>query len=195
MERTSEQHRKTLETEIRLTLNLDGQGHHDINSDIGFFDHMLTLWCVHGLFDLTLQARGDLNVDYHHTVEDVGLVLGLAFCEALHDRKGIQRYGLAVTPMDETLTTVAIDLSGRPYLVYQPPVLPHLSSGFNLDLAHEFLWAFTHKAALNLHIIVHYGTSEHHILESIFKGMGRALRQAVAPDERRRGIYSSKGLL
>lgn len=195
MDRRVELHRETLETNIRLSLALDGQGQHDINSGIAFFDHMLTLFCVHGHFDVSLFAQGDLEVDYHHTVEDVGLVLGQAIDQALGERRGIQRYGLAVTPMDEAISNVAIDLSRRPFLVYRTPSLSHYAAGFNLGLAREFFRALAVKAAMNLHIDVPYGDDEHHILESIFKGLGRSLRQAVTYDERRQGVLSSKGLL
>lgn len=189
--------RKTRETNIRVELNLDGSGHHAIASGIPFFDHMLTLFSVHGFFDLTVAARGDIDVDFHHTVEDVGLVLGQALDQALGDRRGIRRYGDATTPMDETLSSVAIDLSGRPFLVYNLPDPNGIRcrGAFDAFLAKEFFRAFSVQGRLNLHINVAYGENEHHIIESIFKALGRALDTAVSFDPRIQGVRSSKAAL
>ncbi len=186
--------RKTGETEIKIELNLDGKGRHEIFTAIPFFDHMLTLFSVHGFFDLKIQAAGDIEVDFHHTVEDVGLVLGKALDQALGDRRSIHRYGYAVTPMDETLTAVAIDLSKRPFLVYHVPEIAQ-SGSFDLILAKEFFRAFSNRSGMNLHINVAYGENEHHIIESMFKALGRALDEAVSLDERISTVRSSKGAL
>jgi imidazoleglycerol-phosphate dehydratase len=187
--------RQTNETEIRIVLNADGRGDNTISTGIPFFDHMLTLFAVHGFFDLTIKARGDLDVDYHHTVEDLGLVLGKAFDTAMGDRNGIIRYGHAVTPMDETLTMVTADLSKRPFLIYNTPGdLSAAGNGFT-GLTKEFFRAFVNQGGLNLHINVLYGENEHHIIESIFKACGRALDQALMPDNRIIGVRSSKGVL
>ncbi len=194
-ERTASIERKTAETEIRLELNLDGTGTPDIATGIPFFDHMLTLFTVHGLFDLKIAAKGDTDVDFHHTVEDIGLVLGDAVDQALGDRKGIHRYGYAVTPMDETLTSVAIDLSRRPFLVYNIPDERRGGGNFDAWLAQEFFRAFSNRSGMNLHVNVAYGENEHHIIESIFKATGRALDQAVSFDGRIIGVRSSKGIL
>ncbi|GAB6907969.1 Imidazoleglycerol-phosphate dehydratase [Desulfosarcina cetonica] len=195
MARTSHIERHTAETRIDAQLNLDGNGLAEIQSGIGFFDHMLTLFCVHGRFDLKLKAIGDLVVDFHHTVEDVGLVLGEALSSALGNRTGIRRYGFAVTPMDETLAKVAIDLSNRPYLVYHLPPAVEAHGAFDRGLAKEFFRAFAVKGGMNLHINVDYGENEHHILEATYKSVGRALRQAVSIDARQKGVRSSKGVL
>lgn len=195
MARTCRIERKTTETQVMVELNLDGEGRADIGTGIPFFDHMLTLFCVHGGFDLKVQARGDLEVDFHHTVEDVALVLGEAVSTALDDRFGIRRYGVAVTPMDEALAEVAIDLSNRPYLVYRLPS-PLTSPGrFDQGLAKEFFRAFSVKGGMNLHINVRYGENEHHVLESVYKSVGRALKRAVFLEAGRRGVRSSKGVL
>lgn len=193
--RISEVERKTSETQISLRINLDGVGQHSVATGIGFFDHMLTLFAVHGFFDLRVDARGDLDVDFHHTVEDIGLVLGEAIDKALGDRKGIKRYGHIVTPMDDALAAVSIDLSNRPYLVYNLPAIPSTNTAFDQLLAKEFFRALAAKGGLNLHINVRYGENDHHILESIFKAFGRALSEAAALDDRVAGIRSSKGLL
>jgi imidazoleglycerol-phosphate dehydratase len=195
MARTSRIERNTSETQVMVELSLDGQSLADIDTGIAFFDHMLSLFCVHGGFDLNIRAKGDLEVDFHHTVEDVGLVLGEAVSTALGDRAGIRRYGFAVTPMDDALAEVAIDLSNRPFLVYHLP--PGAGSGERFDraLAKEFFRAFAVKGGMNLHINVKYGENEHHVLESIYKSVGRALNQAVFVDPHRRGVRSSKGLL
>lgn len=193
--RISEVDRKTKETAIIIKFNLDGKGDHEISTGIPFFDHMLTLFAVHGFFDLCISAKGDIEVDFHHTVEDVGLVLGDAFEKAIGDRKGIKRYGFSVTPMDDALASVAIDLSKRPYLVFNIPNLKTTGGKFNFPLAKEFFRAFSTLGRMNLHINVSYGENEHHIIESIFKAAGRALNQAVSFDERITDVRSTKGTL
>jgi len=195
MSRTSRIERKTAETQIAVEIELDGEGKADVQTGIAFFDHMLTLFCVHGCFDLSVAANGDLEVDFHHTVEDVGLVLGEAVSAALDNRAGIERYGFAVTPMDEALAQTAIDLSNRPYLVYRLPKALDCVGPFDAGLAKEFFRAFAVKGGMNLHVNVPYGENEHHVLESIFKSVGRALKQAVRTDTARAGVLSSKGIL
>ncbi|MGD2029802.1 MAG: imidazoleglycerol-phosphate dehydratase HisB [Desulfobacterales bacterium] len=195
MERTARIERETKETRITLELNLDGNGKDSISTGIPFFDHMLTLFTVHGFFDLSIDAIGDIDVDFHHTIEDVGLVLGEAFNEALGDRKGIKRFGHSVTPMDDALSSVAVDLSKRPFLVYNVPQQVDLGGNNFTSLTKEFLRAFSNRNAMNLHVNVLYGENEHHILESIFKTMARALDQATSFDNRLKGIRSSKGIL
>jgi len=193
--RKAEVQRQTKETRIRIAIDLDGNGSHKIDTGIPFFDHMLVLFAVHGFFDLEVEAAGDLDVDHHHTVEDVGLVLGDAFHQALKDRIGIRRYGYAVTPMDETLASVAVDLSGRPFLVYNLPDAGRRDGAFGRALAKEFFRAFANRCGMNLHINVDYGENGHHILEAVFKATGRALDQAVIVDPRVTGAHSSKGSL
>jgi imidazoleglycerol-phosphate dehydratase len=195
MNRTAEVERITKETNIRISLNLDGRGHTEIASGIPFFDHMLTLLAVHGFFDISVHAEGDLDVDFHHTVEDVGLVFGEALDKALNERKGIKRYGHAVTPMDDALAAVTVDLSNRPFFVYHIPSVVSSGIAFNYTLANEFFRALATRGGLNLHINVSYGENEHHVLESIFKAFGRALDQASSFDERIIGVQSSKGSL
>jgi imidazoleglycerol-phosphate dehydratase len=195
MQRQSEIERITAETNIRAQLGLDGNGLNDIQTGIPFFDHMLTLFSVHGFFDLAMSAEGDLEVDFHHTVEDVGIVLGGALNQALGDRKGICRYGHAVTPMDESLAEVIIDLSKRPYLVVHLPQLVPVRSDFDYLLLKEFLRAFSTHGGLNLHVNVPYGENEHHMIEAVFKSLGRALDQACSLDGRIKSVRSSKGKL
>jgi imidazoleglycerol-phosphate dehydratase len=189
MERTAEVERKTKETSIRIVLKLIGNGNNEISTGIPFFDHMLTLFTVHGFFDLSIDATGDIDVDFHHTVEDVGLVLGDAFDSALGDRKGIKRFGHAVTPMDDALASVAI------VLVYNVPTIPTSERHAFTSLTKEFLRAFSNRCGMNLHVNVFYGDNEHHINESIFKAVGRALGQAASFDDRIRDVRSSKGVL
>ena len=165
--------RNTTETQIKVELNLDGEGKSDIHTGIPFFDHMLQLFCVHGRFDLSVNAKGDLAVDFHHTVEDVGLVFGDAVSQALAERAGIRRYGFAVTPMDDALAEVAIDLSNRPFLVFHLPPVVESEGPFHRGIAKEFFRAFAVKGGMNLHINVKYGDNEHHILEAIYKSVGR----------------------
>ena len=185
--------RKTKETDIALELNLDGSGESRVRTGIPFLDHMLDLFAKHALFDLKLKAKGDLAVDYHHTVEDVGLVLGDALNQALGDRKGIVRYGNAVLPMDESLSRVALDLGGRPYLVYEVETRKKRIRDFDLGLIEEFFRAFTTQARMNLHIRLMYSKEPHHAYESVFKGVARALGMACARDSRVKGVPSSKG--
>jgi len=195
MERTAKVERKTKETRISMELNLDGSGKNKISTGIPFFDHMLTLFTVHGFFDLSVDAIGDIDVDFHHTVEDVGLVLGDAFEKALGGRKGITRFGHAVTPMDDALSSVAVDLSKRPFLVYNIPKKADTGGNTFTSLTKEFLRAFANRGGMNLHVNVLYGENEHHIIESVFKAMARALDQATSFDGRLKGIRSSKGVL
>jgi imidazoleglycerol-phosphate dehydratase len=195
MPRSATIQRDTAETTIRLAVNLDGAGQATLASGVGFFDHMLTLLAKHSLIDLTVEAKGDLHVDAHHTVEDVGICFGKALAQALGDKAGIRRYGSATVPMDETLVTAALDLSGRPFCVWQAEVPPEMLGGFNAPLAEEFWRAVASSAAMNLHVVCHHGRNAHHIVEAIFKACARALRQAVEPDPRMTGIPSTKGVL
>lgn len=193
--RTASIHRETGETKIDLEINLDGTGRADIATGIGFFDHMLTLLAKHSLIDLTIKAQGDLHVDAHHTVEDVGICLGKSLAQALGDKAGIRRYGSATVPMDETLVTAAVDLGGRAYCVWHVEVPPEMLGNFNAALAEEFWRAVAGNATLNLHVVCHHGRNSHHIIEGVFKAAARALRQAVERDPRMPGIPSTKGLL
>jgi len=195
MDRSAEVERKTAETDIRIRMQLDGSGENGIATGIPFFDHMLTLFAVHGFFDLTVEANGDIDIDFHHTVEDAGLVLGDALSQCLGNRKGIKRYGYAVTPMDETLAAVAVDLSNRPFLVFNVPSTEGQAPPFDLSITKEFFRALSTRGGMNIHINVRYGENEHHIIESIFKATGRALDQATGLDERISGVRSSKGSL
>jgi imidazoleglycerol-phosphate dehydratase len=195
MPRQAEIQRTTAETRIRLALDLDGTGRAEVATGVGFLDHMLTHLARHGLFDLTVQAEGDLHVDAHHTVEDVGIVLGQALKQALGDKAGVRRYGDATVPMDETLVTAAVDLSGRPFLVWRADVPNELLGSFQAQLGEEFWRAVSSAGALNLHVILHHGRNTHHILEAVFKAVARALRQAVEPDPRSSAIPSTKGVL
>ncbi|MFZ7126363.1 MAG: imidazoleglycerol-phosphate dehydratase HisB [Desulfobacterales bacterium] len=193
LKRSAEVERITSETQIRIKLTVDGSGITDIQTGIPFFDHMLTLMAHHGFMDLELGAKGDLDIDAHHTVEDVGLVLGDAVDQALGERKGIRRYGYAVTPMDDSLASVAVDLSKRPYLIYNVGDPKGEPSHFPPALAREFFRALATRAGMNLHINLAYGGDRHHVLEAVFKSLGRALDEATAIDERVRGVRSTKG--
>lgn len=194
--RASSVERKTKETQIRMDLNLDGQGKNDeISTGIPFFDHMLSLFAHHGFFDLTVDAKGDLEVDFHHTVEDLGLVMGETIQKTIGDRMGIRRFGHAVTPMDESLASVAVDLSNRPYLVFNVPSSFTQSGNSMTCLTKEFFRALATKGGMNLHINVSYGENEHHIIESVFKSMGRAMNEATRIDPRINAVRSSKGTL
>ena len=195
MKRIAEINRKTKETDIFLKLNLDGSGKHEISTQIPFFDHMLSLFAVHGFFDLNIAAKGDVEVDFHHTVEDIGLVLGEAVDNALTERKGIKRYGHTVLPMDDALSSVTVDMSKRPFLAYNVSCSPWQQGDFDILLAKEFFRAFANKGGMNLHINLLYGENMHHILESIFKATGLAIDHAVSFDKRVSGIHSSKGVL
>jgi imidazoleglycerol-phosphate dehydratase len=195
MPRTASIKRRTGETSIELTLNLDGTGQAHIETGVGFFDHMLTLLAKHALFDLSVQAEGDLEVDQHHTVEDVGICLGKALAQALGDKKGITRYGSKTIPMEETLVTSAVDLSGRMWLVFQVKFPTEKIGNFDTDLIETFWQAVAANALMNLHLVLHHGSNSHHISEGLFKGTARALREAVAVDPRQTGVPSSKGSL
>jgi imidazoleglycerol-phosphate dehydratase len=195
MARTSVIERKTGETQIAIELNLDGQGQSEVATGIGFFDHMLILWARHGLFDLKVTANGDLEVDGHHTVEDTGIVLGAAIKDALGDKKGIKRYGTAFVPMDEALAFVSLDISGRPYLVFEAELPGGSIGGFDTELVEEFLRALAVHAGLTLHVRLLYGKNAHHMVEGIFKALGRALSEACLKDERIVGVMSTKGVL
>jgi imidazoleglycerol-phosphate dehydratase len=195
MTRNASIERITRETRIRLELQIDGSGAAKICTSVPFLDHMLDLFTRHGLFDLQVEATGDIDIDFHHTVEDIGIVLGTAFREALGDKQGIRRYGQASVPMDETLASVAVDLSGRPYLIYNVR-LPKIKIGeFDVELAREFFQAFVNNVGANLHINVMYGDNIHHILEACFKGVARALDMATQRDPRIEGVMSTKGKL
>ncbi len=195
MSRTAQIERTTSETRIRLDLNVDGTGTASICTSVPFLDHMLNLFARHGLFDLQVEASGDIDIDFHHTVEDIGIVLGQAFKQALGEKKGIRRYGQATVPMDETIASVAIDISGRPYLVYHVN-LPKVKIGeFDVELAREFFQAFVNHAGINLHINVMYGDNVHHIIEACFKAFARSMDAASQIDPRVAGVMSTKGTL
>ena len=195
MSRSAQIHRKTAETDIRLELELDGAGAADIATGVGFFDHMLTLLAKHAAIDLKVAANGDLHVDQHHTVEDVGIAFGQALKKALGDKAGIRRYGHFTLPMEETLVTVAIDLSGR-YALHFDVKFPSTKIGeFDSELVEDFWQATAANALCNLHVMVHHGRNSHHIAEGIFKGAARALRMAIEPDPRMPGVPSTKGTL
>lgn len=187
--------RKTKETDITVTLNLDGQGKADIDSGIGFFDHMLNGFTRHGFFDLDLKAKGDLEVDCHHTVEDTGIVLGQTLAKALEDKAGIRRFGSNILPMDETLVLCAIDLSGRPYFCFDHEFTVPKVGDFDTEMVREFFYAISYSAGMNLHIKVLSGINNHHIIEAIFKAFGKALDEAVSFDPRVKGVLSTKGSL
>lgn len=195
MTRTSTVKRKTRETDIELTFTIDGTGRADISTGIGFFDHMLELFTKHGLFDLQLKAKGDLNVDAHHTVEDVGLALGQALREALGEKKGLCRYGWCLLPMDDALVRIALDCSGRPYLAYEAPEDAGSIGDFPFQLLEEFLRAFSVQGGLNLHVTLLDGRDTHHMAEAVFKGLARTLDQATQIDPRVQGVPSTKGQL
>jgi imidazoleglycerol-phosphate dehydratase len=188
--------RKTKETQIELSLDIDGTGANTVSTGVGFFDHMLDLLSKHSLIDLNIDAKGDLNVDQHHTVEDVGICIGQALEKAVGDKKGIYRYGWSILPMDESLAQVALDLSGRPAMVFNVTFTSPLIGEFATELVMEFFQAIANNAKMNLHINVPYGSNSHHIAEAIFKGFAKALRQALTVDDRARdAIPSTKGSL
>jgi imidazoleglycerol-phosphate dehydratase len=194
--RQAQHERKTQETEVSLQLNIDGTGAAKIETTIPFFNHMLTAWAKHGLMDLTVDARGDIDVDLHHTVEDVGIVLGLAFRQALGDKRGVVRYGTATIPMDEALIVASVDLSGRPFLVFNVPIGRARIANFDLDLLKDFFRAFAFNAEVTLHVNMQYGENLHHVAEAVFKAVGRALAEATRLHPRIVGILpSTKGTL
>lgn len=193
--RTAKVERETAETSVKLTLELDGSGQTQIDTGIGFFDHMLNLFAAHGQFDLTVRCDGDLEVDGHHSVEDIGITLGQALKQALGDKRGIRRYGTFFLPMDETLAMVSLDISGRPFLVYEAGEMAPMIGGYDTELTEEFLRALAVNAGLTLHVKILYGTNSHHKVEAIFKALGHALREAVSHDPRVTGIPSTKGSL
>ena len=193
--RTTAASRNTKETQVSLTLNLDGIGKSDIVTGLGFFDHMLTLFAAHSLIDMTLHCNGDLHVDGHHTVEDTGIALGQAFAEGLGDKTGLRRYGHFTLPMDESLATVAVDFSGRACLVYDVEFQSAQVGQFETELVREFWQGFVNGAKCTLHLVLHYGTNGHHIAEALFKAAARAIREAVEIDPRQQSIPSTKGML
>jgi len=197
MPRKAKVTRKTKETDIKVSINLDGRGNYKVNTSIPFVDHMLCLMSKHGHIDLEVQAKGDIEVDYHHLIEDVGIVLGEAINKALGKKLQIRRYGETLTPMDESLAQVVIDLSGRPYLVYKvkPPRGSNQIQSLGISIFEDFFRSLSNNAGMNLHILLHYGRDPHHIVEAIFKGFGRALRSAVEIHPKAKGVPSTKGRL
>lgn len=195
MNRTAAVERNTKETQIKLSINLDGSGKADINTGIGFFDHMLEGFARHGFFDLSVQASGDLHVDDHHTVEDVGIVLGTAIKEALGDKKGIRRYGSMILPMDETIVMTAVDLSGRPYFVFTGEFTRDKIGTMDTEVIREFFYAISYSCGMNLHMKVLDGMNNHHIAEALFKSFAKALDEAVSFDPRVTDVLSTKGSL
>jgi len=194
-DRTAEIVRKTRETDIRLTLDLDGRGRAEVKTGIGFLDHMLELLARHALVDLTVACAGDLHVDDHHSTEDVGICLGQAIDRALGDKAGLRRYGHCVLPMDETLVTCAVDLGGRPYFAWDAPMPSPKIGTFDSELVADFWQAVAVHGRMNLHVLLHYGRNTHHISEAIFKGLARSLRMAAERDPRVEGVPSTKGTL
>jgi len=195
MPRTASIKRQTAETKVDLALNLDGSGDATINTGIGFFDHMLTLLAKHSLIDLQIDAQGDLEVDQHHTVEDVGICLGQGIAEGLGDKVGITRYGCMTLPMEETLVTSAVDLGGRMWFVFDVEFRTEKVGSFDVELVREFWQSVAANTQMNLHVLLHHGGNSHHIAEGIFKATAQALRQAVSNDPRQQGVPSSKGML
>jgi imidazoleglycerol-phosphate dehydratase len=194
MERKAKVERKTKETAITIQWALDGDGAYTISTGIPFFDHMLSLFAMHGLFNLEIKAKGDIDIDYHHTVEDVGIAMGKALREALDNFEGIKRYGYAILPMDESLCMFACDLGGRPVLVWKGK-LAGRTGGFDVDVVKEFFQGFVNEAKICIHVNLLYGSNLHHKTEAIFKAFGRALREATTKDERIKGVLSTKGVL
>ncbi len=195
MGRREKVERKTTETDVSVEIDLDGKGDYSIDTSIPFFDHMLSLFAKHGLFDLSIRAEGDTSVDFHHTVEDVGICLGEAIGRALGEKRGIRRYGHATIPMMEALASVVVDLGGRPYLVYNVTLAGERVGNFDTELVEEFLRALSNTGRMDLHVNLHYGTNTHHSIEAIFKALGRAIDEASRIDERMEGIPSTKGKL
>ena len=194
-ERKTSLHRKTNETDIQLSLDIDGAGQYQITTGVPFLNHMLELFTRHGFFDLSVQASGDIEIDDHHTVEDVGLALGQAFREALGDKKGIRRFGQASVPLDEALVSCVVDLSGRPFLAYNLSIQHERVGNFSIELIHDFFLAFTNQLGMNLHFNMTQGRNPHHIIEAGFKAFARALGSAVEYDPRVQGVLSTKGVL
>ncbi|MGN0204994.1 MAG: imidazoleglycerol-phosphate dehydratase HisB [Coprococcus sp.] len=195
MNRTATIIRKTSETDIELTINVDGSGQSDIQTGIGFFDHMLRSFAKHGFFDLSLRVKGDLEVDCHHTIEDTGIVLGEAIKKAIGDKKGIRRYGSFALPMDETLVLTALDLSGRPYLCFDAEFTVDRVGGFDTEMVKEFFYAVSYSSGMNLHIRQLAGQNNHHIIEAVFKSFAKALDEATGYDPRIKDVLSTKGTL
>jgi imidazoleglycerol-phosphate dehydratase len=195
MERTATVNRYTNETKIDLTFGIDGEGKSSLETGVPFLSHMLDLFAKHGQFDLSVDAKGDVEVDGHHTTEDIGICIGQALREALGDKKGIKRYGNAFVPMDEALAQVVIDLSNRPHLEIRAEFPSQQVGTFDVELVHEFLWKLALEARMNLHVIVHYGKNTHHMIEAVFKALGRALDEATTIDPRVKGVPSTKGML
>jgi len=195
MTREAQIERRTNETNIKLAFGIDGEGKSELETGVPFLSHMLDLFAKHGHFDLTVDADGDVEVDGHHTTEDIGICLGQALTKALGDKKGIKRYGNAFVPMDEALAQVVVDLSNRPHLEFRADIPAPMIGDFDTELVHEFLWKLAIEAKMNLHVIVHYGRNSHHIVEAIFKALGRALDEATTIDPRVKGIPSTKGML
>lgn len=187
--------RKTNETNIQLAFNVDGTGISEIETDVPFLNHMLDLFTKHGHFDLNIQAQGDIEIDDHHTVEDIGICLGQTLREALGDKRGIKRYSSVFIPMDEALAQVVIDISNRPHFEYRAEYPSNQVGSFQTELVHEFLWKFALEARITLHVIVHYGQNTHHMIEAIFKALGRAVDEATTIDPRVTGVPSTKGVL
>ncbi len=187
--------RKTGETDIQLSFTIDGSGNTKLETDVPFLNHMLDLFARHGQFDLTVHAKGDIEIDDHHTVEDIGICLGRSLKEALGDKTGIRRYASVFVPMDEALAQIVIDLSNRPHLEYQAEYPSELVGSFSTELVHEFLWKLALEAGMTLHVIVHYGKNTHHMIEAVFKALGRALDEATSFDPRVKGVPSTKGVL
>lgn len=193
--RYAEISRKTNETDIQLAFDIDGEGRTDLDTNVPFLTHMLDLFTKHGQFNLTVKAKGDIEIDDHHTTEDIGICLGSALREALGDKKGIKRYGNAFVPMDEALAQVVVDLSNRPHFEMRGELPSSRVGTFDTELVHEFLWKFALEARMNLHVILHYGANTHHMIEAVFKALGRALDEATMLDPRVKGIPSTKGVL
>ncbi|MDO7908504.1 imidazoleglycerol-phosphate dehydratase HisB [Paenibacillus sp. JX-17] len=187
--------RKTNETNIQLAFNVDGTGQSVIETDVPFLNHMLDLFTKHGQFDLNVKAQGDIDIDDHHTVEDIGICLGQTILEALGDKKGIKRYASVFVPMDEALAQVVIDVSNRPHFEYRAQYPSQTVGSFNTELVHEFLWKLALESRMTLHVIVHYGQNTHHMIEAVFKALGRALDEATSIDPRVTGVPSTKGVL
>ncbi|MDI3534717.1 MAG: imidazoleglycerol-phosphate dehydratase [Thermosediminibacterales bacterium] len=193
--RKADYNRATRETDIKVSLNLDGEGVSEISTPIGFFNHMLELFAKHSGFDLKIQAKGDIQVDYHHTIEDIGICLGLALKKALNNKTGINRYGSVLIPMDETLAQIVVDISGRPYLVFDVKFNNEKVGDFDTELVEEFFRAFCYNAQITLHVRLVYGFNTHHIIEALFKGLGRGIAEAVAINPKTKGVPSTKGVL